>query len=427
MSLIESETVLRGQRAVLAQIAAGAPLREVLSNIARYSELCTPEMQASILFFEPETGRLRRGGHHHLPDAFADAVDGLEPGPAAGSCGTAAFRRERVVSFDVQVDPLWTAFREFAASHNIRSAWSTPLLSPSDGSLLGVFGMYYPDTREPSEQDLEMVDHFTHLAAISIERQRRDAALRESERQRHRGLLATVAGLAHELNTPLGIALTAESLLTEEIDEAAGAGLADTRRLRAPTGMIRANLERASELVRSWRSMILEESFDDVREIAVTDHVERVLESLRPATDARSLTVTVRRSEGVPVTLRASPVRLSQVVTNLVINAATHAYGPEGGALTISVGPSKSHPGRVDIIVQDEGRGMNEEQRQRCTEPFFTTNRAQGSAGLGLFLVKHIVEAEQHGALLLDTEVGKGVRWTLALPRAASEALERPA
>ena len=214
-----TESILSGQRAILAQLANGLPLRDILNGIARYSEDATPDMLASILYYEPESGKLRRGGHHTLPDAFADAVDGLEPGPCAGSCGTAAFQRERVVSYDVQVDPLWEAFREFAATHGIRSAWSTPLISPVDDSLLGVFGMYYPDTRNPSAGDLDLVDHFTHLAAIAIELHRREMALRESERQRHQGLIATVAGLAHEINTPLGDALTAESFLDEAINE----------------------------------------------------------------------------------------------------------------------------------------------------------------------------------------------------------------
>ena len=425
MPTTQSEGVLRGQRAVLAQIAEGAKLRDVLDSVARYSELTTPSMVASILYYEPATGKLRRGGHHTLPDAFADTVDWLVPGPAAGSCGTAAFRRERVISFDVQTDPLWAAFREFAASHNIRSAWSTPLLSPVDGSLLGVFGMYYPDTREPSSDDLELVDHFTHLAAIAIERERRDAALRESERQRHQGLLATVAGLAHELNTPLGIALTAESLLSEELDEAAAKPESlDPARIRQSAELVRGNLQRAAELLRNFRASVLEHSHDELRDVDLAGQAQAAVEAVRPVTDARKVRVDVQATSGTGQVVRGAPVRVAQVVTNLVLNAATHAYGDAGGAVTVSVGPSTLHPDKVELVVRDEGRGMSEAERLRCTEPFFTTRRAEGGAGLGLFLVKHIVEAELGGTLLLDTAPGKGTRITALLPRTSGGAAQ---
>ena len=77
-------------------------------------------------------------------------------GPSSGSCGTAAFRSQRVICRDVQSDPLWTPFRPFAADHGIASAWSTPMLD-RDGNLLGVFGMYYGDPRSPSKEELAVV------------------------------------------------------------------------------------------------------------------------------------------------------------------------------------------------------------------------------------------------------------------------------
>ncbi len=417
----QRDAILLGQRDALALIARGSTLREVLTSVARYSEESTPHMLASILFYEPETGRLRRGGHHRLPDAFADAVDGLEPGPSAGSCGTAAFRRARVVSHDVREDPLWEAFREFAAQYGIRSAWSTPLMSPSDGSLLGVFGMYYPDARTPSEEDLGVVDHFAHLAAIAIERHRRDAALRESERLRQQHLLATASGLAHELNTPLGVALTAQSLLDESLEtlEAkpaeTGASLA---RLRNASKMIRANLERAAQHVRTFRASVLEPSVDRSVDLDLGELVRNVVESLTPLLDERRIRVELRTPQE-PLQAFGSPMRFAEVVSNLVTNAAMHAYDhPTGGPLRVVVEPSVARPGWAELVVQDTGRGMDAELRQRCTEPFFTTRRSSGGTGLGLFLVKHAVESELRGQLLLDTSPKAGVSWRVQLPPA---------
>jgi signal transduction histidine kinase len=419
-----SDSVLRGQREVLAQIARGASLREVLTSVARYAEETTPHMLASILYYEPSTGRLRRGGHHTLPDAFADAVDGLQPGPVAGSCGTAAFRRERVVSFDVQEDPLWEAFRAFAAQHNIRSAWSTPLLSPADGTLLGVFGMYYPDTRAPSEDDLALVDHYVHLAAIAVERHRYDTALRESERERHQGLLATAAGLAHELNTPLGVARTAESLLSDALES--GLATADPEQVTRALELLGSNLGRAAERVRAFRTLVLEHERDMDTTFEIAPHLQRVVEGVAWLADSRHVTLTMS-VEDPGATVRCAPNRLTRIFENLLLNAASHAYGPEGGEVRIVVRSSPLHPDKVEILVSDAGCGMTEEVAQRCTEPFFTTGRTNGHGGLGLFVAKHVTEAELDGSLLLDTAPGAGTRWTLVLTRARGPVDGRPA
>jgi diguanylate cyclase (GGDEF)-like protein len=100
----------------------------------------------------------------------------------------------------VFTDPLWDDFHEFCSNYGIRSAWSSPLISPNDQSLLGVFGMYYPDARLPSAADLELVDHMTHLATLAAERHRRD------EERRRQAMEDALTGLGnrHLLQTRAG-------------------------------------------------------------------------------------------------------------------------------------------------------------------------------------------------------------------------------
>jgi len=171
---LSAAQLLQGQQRTLEMVARGESLQSCLKVIADFSEECLPEMLASILYYDPQEERLRRGGYGRLPDGFQATVDGLVPGPKAGSCGTCAFRSERVISEDVFEDPLWDGFHDFCRGYGIRSAWSSPLISPTDQSLLGVFGMYYPERRLPSPADLTMVDHMTHLATLACERHRRD-------------------------------------------------------------------------------------------------------------------------------------------------------------------------------------------------------------------------------------------------------------
>jgi diguanylate cyclase (GGDEF)-like protein len=189
---LSADALLAGQQRVLDLMARGAPLHDTLNAIARFSEETIPSMLASVLTYNPDKGSLHKGGYGRLPDSFANAIDGMKPGPVMGSCGTAAFLCERVITTDVQTDPLWVPFREFAAGYGIVSAWSTPL-TDAQGNLLGVFGMYYGDNRAPSREDLDLVDHFTHLASIAVERYRYDA-----ERE-HRATHDALTGLANRL------------------------------------------------------------------------------------------------------------------------------------------------------------------------------------------------------------------------------------
>jgi diguanylate cyclase (GGDEF)-like protein len=162
--------LLDAQHEVLSLISRNAPLHESLSAIARFSESWIPGMKGSILRYDSPRARLTRGGYGQLPGEFADIVDGLVPGPLAGSCGACAYHKRRIISHDVFTDPLWGDFHELCRRFSIRSAWSSPLIASRDGSLLGVFGMYHSDIRPMSHDDEELVNHFADLAAMAIER-----------------------------------------------------------------------------------------------------------------------------------------------------------------------------------------------------------------------------------------------------------------
>jgi diguanylate cyclase (GGDEF)-like protein len=183
--------MLAGQRRVLELIARGAPPVDTLSAVAKFAEEMIPGLLASILAYDRVDGVLRRGGYASLPASFAEAVDGLVPGPVAGSCGTAAFRREQVISDNIANDPLWAGFHEFAESYGIAAGWSTPLLGAEDGELLGVFGLYYRTPRRPTEAELVIVADLASLATIALQRHH------EEERQRREALNDPLTGLAN--------------------------------------------------------------------------------------------------------------------------------------------------------------------------------------------------------------------------------------
>src|SRR5438105_6442713 len=137
-------------------------------------------MLASVLLLDADGVHLRHGAAPGLPETYVRAIDGAAIGPSAGSCGTAAYRREPVFVSDIASDPLWAPYAHLALPHGLRACWSSPILS-STTEVLGTFAMYYRQPRRPTPHDLRVVDIVARTVAIAIERSRAEQALRESE------------------------------------------------------------------------------------------------------------------------------------------------------------------------------------------------------------------------------------------------------
>ncbi len=180
----QGEALLDGQKRVLEMIAAGAALPETLEVLLRLIESQASGMLCSVLLLDPDEVHLRHGAAPSLPASYIAAVDGLAIGPCAGSCGTAAFRREPVIVEDIAVDPLWEHWRDLAAAHGLRACWSSPICDAHQ-RVFGTFAVYYRTPGRPSRRHWELIEIATQTAAVAIATQREEAALRESE-LRHR-------------------------------------------------------------------------------------------------------------------------------------------------------------------------------------------------------------------------------------------------
>jgi diguanylate cyclase (GGDEF)-like protein/PAS domain S-box-containing protein len=165
----QADDLRNGQAQILEMIAANARLEDVLDRLMRQTESQLTGIFGSILLLDKEGTHLLHGASPSLPGAFTKAIDGAPIGPKAGSCGTAAFRREAVVVADIMNDPLWEDYRELAAEHGLRSCWSTPILS-HQREVLGTFAMYSKEVREPSIAEARLVNVARRIAGIAIER-----------------------------------------------------------------------------------------------------------------------------------------------------------------------------------------------------------------------------------------------------------------
>ncbi len=185
--LKRARLIVQGRSRVLERLAEGASLEDIHLELVRTAEDTLPGMlgsvlgmHGSVLLVDEDRKHLRHGAAPNLPEAYGNALDGMQIGPHSGSCGTAAHTGERVIVEDVMTDPRWKDYRALAEKSGVRACWSEPIVG-SKGKILGTFAFSSPRVRRPEAMDLEFLRTTAHLAGIAIERKRADDALRESE------------------------------------------------------------------------------------------------------------------------------------------------------------------------------------------------------------------------------------------------------
>jgi PAS domain S-box-containing protein len=263
-------------------------------------------------------------------------------------------------------------------------------------------------------------------AAETALRNLRDTQASLIEAEKLAALGRMVAGVAHEVNNPIGISLTVASALERKAGLFAGeVARGDLRKSslndflatsRDASSQLVANLNRAAELIQSFKQVAADRNYSDMRPFDLADLTEQVVLSLRPSLRKQNLTLTVDCQPSLM--MNSYPGPYGQVLTNLFLNSVAHAF-PNGGPGAIDIQARASGMDNVEIIFSDNGCGMSLDVRRRAFDPFFTTRRDQGGTGLGLHIVYNIVTNRLGGRLDLDSEPGGGTRVQMILPRTA--------
>src|SRR5690242_7645400 len=180
------ESLLLAARRTLEMIVAGASLADILTNLCAAIDAQSPDIISTILLADSDGRHLRPVAGPRVPSGWREAITPLTIGPDIGSCGTAAYLKERVIISDIASDPRWSGAppsqsRDVAMSYGLRAAWSEPLIS-KDNELLGTFAIYYGSPRTPSTHDLRLIEDAAQIALIAIEGQRSQTALRTALR-----------------------------------------------------------------------------------------------------------------------------------------------------------------------------------------------------------------------------------------------------
>ena len=463
-----AEALREGQNQLLELVARGAPLTTTLDKLMLLIEAQSPGVLCSTLLLDLDGRTVRSGSGPSLPRAYMDAIDGLPIGPVAGSCGTAMYRKEAVIVSDIQTDPLWAPYAAIADQYGLRACWSVPVLLDSD-TVLGTFAMYYREVRSPSAGDMRLIGVATHLAGIAIARTRHEDELRRHRtqlealvadrtmelrkakeraeqvndelataldnlsmtqdelvrREKLAALGALVAGVAHELNTPIGNSLMAAGTMADRTQAlraamAGGAGQAELdaylEQAEQADDIVVRNLKRAAALLHSFRAIAVDHDNSQRSRFKLAPLVAGLMPALQAA--AKQVAVQVELDIPPHLELDSYPGQLSQVLQALFENSAAHGFAGLGkGHVRISA--SLTPRGDVALVYADDGNGIAPEHLGRVYDPFFTTRRGTGGSGLGLYIAHNIVTSVLGGRIKLASEPGNGAAFTLLLPPAA--------
>ena len=235
-----------------------------------------------------------------------------------------------------------------------------------------------------------------------------------------------VAGMSHELNTPIGNGLMLASTLAEKAPDVA-------EKVRGPgitrhelqdfldetveaSRMLTSTLTRARDLVQDFKSVAVDRQSAKRREYRINDSIEETVGTIRPSLKGSKFDIDLALGEDVE--MDGYPGAMSQVLSNLIDNAVRHGFdGYESGTIRITSGLDTDD--RVRITVSDDGNGMSPTQQRRIFDPFYTTKLGQGGSGLGMAIVHRLITETMGGEITVDSTPGQGSTFTLYLPRSA--------
>lgn len=332
---------------------------------------------------------------------------------------------EIIVNQHADFAKYFTALPQPLCGKPVESVVYIPLML--NQQVVGVFSVQSPNTFAYSASQLNLLRTLSSSIAIAVVNADTFTRLQQTQQQlvtqeKMASLGGLVAGVAHEINTPLGICVTATSYLKAEFDQIQQAFAAKTlqqsqfskflQQLADALKILEVNTERAATLVQSFKKVSVDQSANEAREIELASYLQDVLLSLKPQLKTINCQFQLSCPEGIYWLTDAGA--LAQIITNLVMNSVKHAFSEQPEpviSLTIS------QQGRqLQFDYLDNGCGMPPETLGMLFEPFYTTKRSAGGTGLGAHIVFNLITARLKGQITVRSEPGEGLHYRITLP-----------
>lgn len=450
----------QGRVNALDLLVKGKPLNEVLNQLIFSLENSTAGLKCGIMLLDATKQSLSPLVMPGFEPEFVQSLINLPISPDIGCCGAAAFHQRAFFTEDIEHHPNWIDYREDALKYNIRSCWSYPIVSPND-ELLGTFSMYFEDSRLPDQDDLESLQYEARIVSVILERARNIDKLKDlnsslEKRVNERTLELThanillkkaleqrnevqsqlvemenmaalgtmMSSLTHEINTPVGVAITAISHLRAIQEQGSQRFLAgnlkrsELEKLFKETSesaeIIERNLVRSTQLIKTFKQLSIDQHSQDTRVINLVGYIDEILLSLKPRLKRTKHLFCIDVAPDLEIV--SNPGAISQLLINLIMNSAQHAFR-EGQTGHITLKASKHDSGKqLRLTYQDNGRGMSSNTVENLYKPFFTLARSQGGSGLGMHICYNLVVKILHGHIDCQSSINKGVTFNIDFP-----------
>lgn len=452
-----------GRANALDLLVKGKPLRDVLHQLIFSLESATEGLKCCISLLDESKTVLSPFVGPSMPEAFMKTLVNLRIYPADSTCAKAIASKELKICEDVNTNPDWVDFKETARANNIESAWSQPIISP-DGEPFGTFCMYFSKPSSPDQDDIDSLLYEAQIVSIILERARNIEELKKAnvrleqrveertkelteanlllkkaldqrnevqsqlvEMENMAALGTMMSSLTHEINTPIGVAITASSHF-RAIQEQSYKLFKDDKLKRSSlkryfeeskesAEIIERNLMRSTNLIKTFKQLSLDQHSQDARLINVCGYLDEILLSLKPRLKRTKHKFCIDVDPELEI--MSNPGAISQLLINLIMNSAQHAFDDNSvGHIFFKVRVLEEGPGKrtVKIVYKDNGCGMSKSTIENIYKPFFTSARHTGGSGLGMHICYNIVVKVLSGHIDCRSKLDKGVEFTITFP-----------
>jgi PAS domain S-box-containing protein len=418
----QAEALLAAERQVLEMVADGAPMDGVLATLCHLVEAVVPGCSCSVVLVDPSGARIEHAAAPSIPPDFVAALNGRPVGVDSGPCAMAACLNEQVICDDLSTETRWLAdgWPKMAMTFGIHACWSIPF-SSSGGKVLGAFALYYARPGMPAAIDRCLIDRFTHLVSIAVERVQDVTQRRHTEQALDRvrselahvarvtSLGALAASIAHEVNQPLSGIITNAStglrLLASDPPNIDSARETVERTLR--------DGRRAAEVIARLRELFSKKQ-QRIEAIDLNDAAREVIALASGEVQRNGVTVQTVLSDNLPA-VAGDRVQLQQVILNFLLNASEALRSVDDRPRHILVRTEREGDERVRLSVRDSGPGVAPDEVERLFDAFYTTKA--GGMGIGLSVSRTIIESH-HGEVRVSANDGPGATFAFSLAAA---------
>ena len=453
----------QGRANALDLLVKGSPLQDVLSQIIFSLEDATPGLKCCIMLHDSSSLTLSPLVGPSMSDAFLAALTNMPIGRYEACCGSAAFHRDAVFIEDIQSHSNWLQLKHAARQGELKACWSHPIISP-DGDIFGTFAMYFSESIRPDQDDIESLRYEAKIISIILERAQNIEQLRQAnqlleqrveertkelteanqllkkaleqrnevrsqlvEMENMASLGTMMSSLTHEINTPIGVAITAVTHLraiqerTTRLFEQGELKRSELEKFylesQESAEIVERNLERSTQLIRTFKQLSIDQHSQDVREINLCDYLDEILLSLKPRLKRTRHRFCIDIDPDL--TFASNPGALSQLVINLILNSAQHGFEPEvRGHIWLKARMISQQDGTTALrfTYRDNGKGMDAHTVENIYKPFFTMARHAGGSGLGMHICYNLVVKVLGGSIDCASKPGKGVEFNVTFP-----------